>query len=198
MELDVETIRAAQQGDPEAKARLAKWLTAELWDYYSTYFSADIVHDLTHEVFVEIWPKLEKFDTSRPEPLEHWVARSASFVAKRRTQKWRRSAARRAKLHRVWVWSSQTSCGTALERRQQQEVFYRGLEVLPPKYRAVLEHFLGGGSDETYARAMGIKRSTVRAQRKRAIEMLRQVIAGELGIQLGDAGRPRSSSPPPR
>ena len=198
VEPDLETLRAAQQGDLDAKAAVAKWLTLVLWDYYATYFSTEIVHDVTHELFVEIWPKLLMFDTTRPEPLMNWVARAASFVAKRQTRRWRRSAARRAKLHRVWVWSSETTCGTALDKRQQREVFYRSLEILPPKYRGVLEHFLAGGSDETYAKAMGITRSTVRAQRKRAIEMLRQVIARELGIQLGDAGRPRSSSPPPR
>ena len=190
VERDADLIRTAQLGNAEAMAEVGSWMTQILWDFYSNYFSRDLVHDLTNETFAEIWPKLGEFDTTRPEPFENWVRSCGGMGARRQTQRWGRSAARRAKLHRVWVWSSQIGCETAVDKRRQRELFYKCLELLPSKYRRVLEQYLAGGSDESYAQREGIARATVRAQRMRALEMMRQLIERE----QGGAGYSRSSS----
>jgi RNA polymerase sigma factor (sigma-70 family) len=191
MDLD-ELLAALRRGEPGAREQFGLAVREELYRFFSNCFGPTDADELTHEAFVVMWEKLDRFESRGHGYFVRWLNVIAANKACARRQAPVREAARQDKLREHQAMAEpMISPGSCVFEREQHEILERCKDELPDDERKVIEHTLAGGDDRALAEEDGIKTGSIRTRRHRAKVHVQQLI--EANRKTPDSER----SPPP-
>lgn len=169
-------IRAARDGQVQARDALGLWLSDELISFFSARHSSAQTNELVQETMKDIMAKLVSHAPDDPDALLAWALGFAGTKARAAKAERRRARAREGKL-RARVHTPARLMDSKLGAQQRRELVYRYLPQLPDLYREVLQHRLDGGSDRSFAERAGIPEGTARRRLSDGLRRIKQLIA---------------------
>ncbi|HPD17036.1 MAG TPA: sigma-70 family RNA polymerase sigma factor [Planctomycetota bacterium] len=179
-------VRAARAGDEGAFARIVgKYERAVFAVAYRMTYDAAAAEDLTQEVFLRVWRKLDTFRLG--EPLKPWLLRIATRVCINALKKRRPALMATVGDEESEPIELPSTQPDACETASQAEVaahLERAIAELPDDYRLIvtLRH-VEELSYEQIAAALELPLGTVKVRLFRARERLRRLLAPILGDQ---------------
>ncbi|MFO7568116.1 MAG: sigma-70 family RNA polymerase sigma factor [Enhygromyxa sp.] len=182
---DDDLVLAVLGGDQRAWRQLGPRLRKVIRPCFLRFFGEADADDLVQSTLVIIHRKLPEFEVRAGKPIRKW----ARTIARSQVQDELRRRARRAKLMNSLANAPRpptTKLSTRLGRAQayvlELERVREALPMLDSRYRRVIENDLEGGDIDEFAAREQIERGTVRTRRRRAYQILRQLVR-----ELGDS-----------
>lgn len=176
--MDLELLlRAARDREPGAWDAMIPPLCRKLQSYFAREFDDLDPVELTQRTMVILARELPGFVPRKS--LKRWVFGVARNQGRREVRA-RRKHEPLHELVAVVVGTLGTSPSARVYRNELTALFRDEIETLPPKYRLAVESYLEGDDIETYAKNQGLKPSTARSHRFRALAILRERLATHL------------------
>lgn len=182
---DAQCIVRAIAGEKSAFRELVDEYGALVWNFiYRMTQNSEMADDLTQEVFVKVYRKLESFDRRRP--FKPWLLRIASNTTiseLRRKNKVISINAMEENNPAFELGDTSEAADTAqiVEERLSASLILEAISALDPRYRQVLLlRYKEQLSYEEIAEATGIPLNTVRTWLRRGREALKQKVRGLL------------------
>ncbi|WP_181234645.1 RNA polymerase sigma factor [Enhygromyxa salina] len=196
-------IQAARDGEVQARNALGQWLCTELIAFFSSRHGVAQRDELLQETMKDIMAKLVTHAPADPEEFLNWALSFAGTRARAARGQRLRARAREAKL-RARVPTPPRLVESKLGAQQRHELIQRYLIQLPELYRAPILHRLDGGSNKSFAAALGIPEGTARRRLSEGIRRLERLIADARRTRptyrtppaVGPSARRRRDSPP--
>jgi RNA polymerase sigma factor (sigma-70 family) len=191
--MDLESLlRAARDGEPGAWAAMTPPLCRRLQSYFAREFHDLDPVELMQRTMVVLTRELPGRDVHKS--LEGWVLGVARNQGRREVRA-RCKDERQHELVAPLVATLGTSPSAHLYRKELSAALWEEIERLPDKYQLAVESYLEGEDIETFAEKHGLKPSTARSHRFRALKILRERLATRL--RATPAGPPSNSTPNP-
>jgi RNA polymerase sigma-70 factor, ECF subfamily len=174
MTSEVDLIRLAQDGDPEAFGDLYRLHLEAVYRYvYSRVGETVEAENLTQTTFLKAWRGLCGYHPSQV-PFRAWLYR----IAHNTVVDYYRTCREPVSLEDLELADTSHVPEEGLLSQERQELLRRGLARLRPAYQQVLTlRFLNGLDYPATAEVLGRNVNTVRVLQFRALEALRAVLA---------------------
>jgi RNA polymerase sigma-70 factor (ECF subfamily) len=170
---DLESVRQAQRGDPDAFRRLVEKYQSHLGRLLWRFTRNKTDHEeLVQESFVQAYLSLHTYQAKAP--FEHWLSRIATRVGYRY---WKQVKRHTHSSIQDSDWQQLEESRDPANPEQASELVYFLLAKLPPRDRLVLTlRYLEQCSVEQTARQTGWTASLVKVQTHRAKQKLKKIL----------------------
>lgn len=176
MKLD-DLVVAVRAGERRARTELGQRLLSELELFFRRLVGETDASDLAQMTMIIVMDKLPQFEMIPGKPFLNWVhaiARTQFQEACRKHHRRKRLAEGLAQIEQT----PQTNLSSHLARAEQLGMIDEALDDLDSHYRRAIENELQGGDAGDLAEREQIKRGSARTRRRRAIQLLRELILG--------------------
>ncbi|PRQ04294.1 hypothetical protein ENSA5_09430 [Enhygromyxa salina] len=161
--MDRAQIRAAREGDREARNAVGRWLSAELSAYLRTRrLRLGALDEILQRTMEDIVVKFEAQAPEEPEAVLSWALSFAGMELRAARGELAREAAREAKLRRRAHASPPMSAPAAVLEATQLNILRECIARLDPIYRSAINNYLEGGDSKALAQRDGIPEGTAR------------------------------------
>ena len=169
-------------GEHEAFGEIYDMFVSPIYRYIAFRLPPAMAEDITADVFVKAWEKLDSYKGRRGTPFSSWLFRIARNIVidTYRTQK------EVMELDELHIdedrWNDPT---LAITQDMQAQLLRQGLNKLPKRYREVLLlSFMSGLSHTEIARSMRAREGGIRILKHRALKKLAEFLPASMRDEL--------------